>query len=265
MDTNSLLPWVQGMARASWQAGILVIMVLVAQWLLRKRLSPQWRCGLWLLVMGRLLLPISFGSAASIFNLLPAWNNLPRPATDMAARPTPATGLIAPEPGREFVFPVAPPANHAALPQPASSAVPETAAPPSAATFHPAKSPAPAPRRELSLELVVVGLWLLGVAGLLGYVAGSSWRVWRQIRKITPVTDCRVLDLLAQCQSQMRVSRKLTLVESEAVSTPALHGIIRPRLLLPRGFAHSFYYAALTLSVVIFTSSVTSDFIYFQF
>ena len=34
---------------------------------------------------------------------------------------------------------------------------------------------------------------------------------------------------------------------------------------IPRGFAHSFYYAVLTVGTVIFTSSVTSDFIYFQF
>ena len=34
---------------------------------------------------------------------------------------------------------------------------------------------------------------------------------------------------------------------------------------VPRGFAHSFYYAVLTIGTVIFTSSVTSDFIYFQF
>ena len=34
---------------------------------------------------------------------------------------------------------------------------------------------------------------------------------------------------------------------------------------VPRGFVHSFYHAVLTLGIVIFTSSVTSDFIYFQF
>lgn len=34
---------------------------------------------------------------------------------------------------------------------------------------------------------------------------------------------------------------------------------------VPRGFVHSLYYAALTVGTVIFTSSVTSDFIYFQF
>ncbi|HMB24183.1 MAG TPA: MBOAT family O-acyltransferase [Anaerolineales bacterium] len=34
---------------------------------------------------------------------------------------------------------------------------------------------------------------------------------------------------------------------------------------VPRGFAHSFYYAALTLGIIIFTSSVSADFIYFQF
>jgi alginate O-acetyltransferase complex protein AlgI len=34
---------------------------------------------------------------------------------------------------------------------------------------------------------------------------------------------------------------------------------------VPRGFVHSFYYAVLTIGIIIFTSSVTSDFIYFQF
>ena len=78
METNSLMPFVQGMARASWQAGVLVVLILLAQWALRRKLSPQWRCGLWLLVIGRLLLPVAPGSAASVFNLLPSWRSLGR-------------------------------------------------------------------------------------------------------------------------------------------------------------------------------------------
>src|ERR1051325_461096 len=54
---------------ASWQAAVLGVLVLIVQLGFRKKLSPAWRYGLWLLVVTRLLMPISPQSAVSIFNL----------------------------------------------------------------------------------------------------------------------------------------------------------------------------------------------------
>jgi beta-lactamase regulating signal transducer with metallopeptidase domain len=48
---------VSALWRASWQASIVVLLVLLAQGLMRRRLSPAWRSALWLLVVVRLLLP----------------------------------------------------------------------------------------------------------------------------------------------------------------------------------------------------------------
>lgn len=55
--------------RASWQASVLVVLVLLVQGLMRHRLTPAWRSALWLLVVARLLLPITPSSPWSLFHL----------------------------------------------------------------------------------------------------------------------------------------------------------------------------------------------------
>ena len=59
------------LARTSWQAAILVCLVLTAQTIFRKQLSPRWRCHLWLIVLVKLALPLPPRSSLSVFNLLP--------------------------------------------------------------------------------------------------------------------------------------------------------------------------------------------------
>ncbi|MDB5289496.1 MAG: hypothetical protein JWL69_737 [Phycisphaerales bacterium] len=61
------LAWV---ARASWQASVVAALVLLAQFLLRGRVSARWRYNLWLLVVARLVLPSMPGTRFSPFNWL---------------------------------------------------------------------------------------------------------------------------------------------------------------------------------------------------
>ena len=58
----------QWVLQTTWQAAVLAGLILPAQALLRKRLPPSWRYGLWLLLVVRLLMPVSPQSAFSIFN-----------------------------------------------------------------------------------------------------------------------------------------------------------------------------------------------------
>jgi beta-lactamase regulating signal transducer with metallopeptidase domain len=37
--------------RSSWQAAVLIGLVLLVQWFFRKQLSPAWRYNLWLVVI----------------------------------------------------------------------------------------------------------------------------------------------------------------------------------------------------------------------
>ena len=61
--------FVETLARLSAQAGVLVLLVLLVQWVFRRQLTPHWRCALWLVVMVRLVLPVSTASRTSLFNL----------------------------------------------------------------------------------------------------------------------------------------------------------------------------------------------------
>src|ERR1044071_4746036 len=58
------------LGRSSLAAGVLVLVVLMTQRLFRRQLSPQWQAALWLVVAVRVL-PFSFTSDVSVFNLLP--------------------------------------------------------------------------------------------------------------------------------------------------------------------------------------------------
>src|SRR5688572_655996 len=84
VNLESLLAALAGNSVA---AGVLVLIILAVQRVFQKQLSPHWRCALWLLVVVRLL-PFSFSSDTSIFNLLPRWGT-----ADSAAN---ATGLGVP-------------------------------------------------------------------------------------------------------------------------------------------------------------------------
>src|SRR5262249_48213970 len=88
MEPNSLKPFITGLGSVSLQAAIIVAAILLAQFLFRKQLSPRWRCGLWLLVLLRLVFPFSPTSALSIFNLIPQWTR-PLPESEHPV-PTPA-------------------------------------------------------------------------------------------------------------------------------------------------------------------------------
>ena len=58
MNNTWLVIAFERMLTASWQAGAMVIVVLVVHALLARRLSPGWRGAMWALVFLRLVLPV---------------------------------------------------------------------------------------------------------------------------------------------------------------------------------------------------------------
>lgn len=73
--------------QTTWRAAVIAVIILLAQWLLRNRLSPAWRHGLWFLLVARLLMPTTPGSAVSVFNLA-KWSRrpvMPAPVTAVPA------------------------------------------------------------------------------------------------------------------------------------------------------------------------------------
>lgn len=206
------------LARNSAAAGVLVLLVLAAQRGFQKHLSPHWRCALWLLVVVRLL-PFSLSSDTSILNLLPHWGPA-NPSVD-------GTGLAAPK---------------------AALLLNQTATPPNSETIFSGDTDAAAGMEPASAE-PEMGLfanwtwgtslffgWLAGVITLAGYVAAVSISLTRSLARLRPLDDPIVLNVLRDCCRRMGIRRAPVLMVGDVVRTPALHGLLRPRLLLPVGF-----------------------------
>ena len=186
--------------RTSWQGSLVVALVVLTQALLPKQISPRWRHALWLLVVIRLALPWSIETRLSLFN----WVSPSLPALSKKTTPGVAT---------QGQF------------QESDNPQGETIAP---------------ALEGRAWRLAQRCLWLAGAALLSGHLFLTTYRLSRAIRRQRPVTDPAVLKLFEDCKQEMNVSTPLTLVETSSVSSPALLGFIRPRLLLPAGLPRGF-------------------------
>lgn len=247
-----------GLWRASWQAAVLIGLVVLLQRLLRRRLTPPWRHALWLLVLARLLLPATPATSWSLFNWLPG-RVVSAPGTEApAAASAPVVGPAAAEVVRGANATLRGPSTGASdllqllpliaapVPAPARSAPGEP--PAEVAAPGPDNSGAPvvagetAPRPD-ALRVVRSplgtwlwpGVWLAGVLALAARVVLASVRFRRALRGGRPVTDEDFATLLTECRQRLRVRRAVQAFETECIQSPALCGWWRPRLLLPVG------------------------------
>ena len=220
----------------SLQAGVLVLLVLAVQGLFRRRLAGRWRFALWWIVLARLLLPFSLPSAVSLFNFFQPTVQLEGPryyapvtSTAMTERiPSRISPLIVlpaqNEPSQVENQPVVPPPARADnLPAPVQSA-----------------SAAARSKHSLSFDDFLIpglaGLWLAGVLILSGVVVAQLVRFYRKLARAAAPADANLKKMLDDCRHEFGLSQRVELWETDAVQSPALFGLWRLRLLVPRGF-----------------------------
>src|SRR6266581_5406298 len=203
-------PHLSLLLKASWQAAVLILLVLAVQWAFGRRLSPGWRYGLWLLVVIRLALPWTVPSTVSLFNFT---SRISAPISGARAIPRP-------------------PGSPALSPATAGQEV-------GAGEGNAPRLPAATSRSGWVISWPL-WLWLAGAGSLAVYLAISHRRIARRVKAQRPLVDARLLNLLEDCKQLMGVRAPVTLVESGEVGSPSLFGFMRPRLLLPAGLAGSF-------------------------
>jgi len=234
---NLLHHFFEWILRSSWQGAILIVVVLLAQKLLRRQLNAQWRFNLWLLVLLRLMLPISPESSWSVFNFA-------KPHAVVFAMPIPHHQLTE-APSHSDIQTV----NAMPLPTEAHQSTARPATIKSAVLPQSAIStPQPAgvvsklltlSRRITAYEIMAI-VWLLGVVGFSVQVIRLVIITRRQIRRATPVVDPAVLELFEECRKSMGVRRDVPMMETAMVRSPALCGLMNPTLLLPPGLRRDF-------------------------
>ena len=218
-----------------WQATITIGLVAAIDRVIRRRVWPEVRYALWLLVLLKLVLPPTLTMPTSVTSGLhllvrgsmepvtsretirPGSTASPRPAT---ARDLTDTSLWNGEAGEQPV--VMPPLS-------AESA----ASVPVASQVRP--SAAVTPTRQLSLEVYLMALWLLGMAVLAVRLAVY----WRQLRRthmagmVSTELPTWLSESLAKNAEKLGLRRLPRIVLSPNISCPAVFGALRPVLLLP--------------------------------
>lgn len=217
-------PFFEWLLRTTWQASLLIFMILLIQIVLRGRLGIRWHYCLWLLLLVRMAMPWTPQSRVSLFNLIPqsvtqrqteyAWEqveseSVTRDITSAGtgeSAPTPTTGIV--QDSQDVVE---------ATPQVSQES----------------KGKFKSKLFEIADILPIV--WLIGASVLAVYVCASNFNLLRIIKSQRPLTDQNILDLLEDCKSQMGIRTILGVVVTNKVKSPALFGFVRPRLLLPEG------------------------------
>jgi bla regulator protein BlaR1 len=232
MDTmwaslGGVFGWV---VRASIYAAAAIIIIVLVQTLTRQLLPARWSYALWLILLGRLVLPAGPECSLSVWNFVPRWTHWmsldsyanKTGATDRAFFSRGGVSLSTAKPGS-----ISPPASNYALIQKNKEEE----------------------KHQISqndsiwvsvLQLarnLLPGIWLAGALSLMIGIAVSNLRLWNSVRKLRLMTDQTLLELLEDCKQQMQVRTIVGLVVTERVKSPSLFGFIRPRVLLPTGLA----------------------------
>ena len=167
--------------------------VIALRFLLKR--TPKWIvCAMWGLVAIRLLCPFTLESAVSL-----------APSPDF--RPVPLISANQPK------TPAQTPRPSAALPAPAGAVQAPTESPAPVPASAPAETPEESQTPTQSRIALFARVWLLGVAGMLGYLIFSTLRLRRRVGVSIPMAEN------VRC--------------SESVDTPFVLGVFRPTIYLP--------------------------------
>ena len=237
---STLTAW---MWRASWQASVVVLVVLVVQWTIGRRLAPRWRYGLWLIVVARLVMPVCPPSTISIFNLLPFASR--EDSRTVAVEPLAVEENLLPTPMPVVADPAEAPPLRAAVRQAIAAEITPLGevAPggePPSGTGPTSQRLAPdVPAQHVTDDApwnwaaTLAVLWLVGTVAALIRLLSAHVRLAAAVRGATRADDVHLRALLETCKKQMRVRGDLPLLISPEVPSPALAGLLRPKLLLP--------------------------------
>lgn len=201
---------------AGFTAALLTLVVLPADMLLRRVMTSGQRGLLWGLVLLRLAIPIGPGSPYSLeraFDLLAAAASASAP--DDSGDAPPAQNLSPP-------FPTVAPSPSQFVDMAADSATGVV------------ESTVGEDRLETFMGVLLV-LWGLAIPISLVITFGRHARFVRRLTRTRPTDDPRLRRLWDECRLRAEVGRAIPIVVTDLVPQPALHGLFRPRLLLPAG------------------------------
>lgn len=188
----------------SLMASILIVVVLTLQLSFRNRFSPYWHYALWLLFLVRLIVPWSPETSFSPYNWLPihSWTALD-------------TQVPAVEPLNRTLAGDLPPELASAEASPTPLDTVGTSEPYSPVSF-------------------ALGVWLAGMFVFWSHAIYRYRRIAKHVGAANRIQDSTLVGPLEQCRTEMRVQRRVQLIDLPDFSGIALYGLWCPRIVASR-------------------------------
>jgi beta-lactamase regulating signal transducer with metallopeptidase domain len=221
----------------SWQGGVLVLLVLALRWALGDRLPARWRSALWLVVLARLVWPVSVESGVSVYNLAP---ELPRGAVALVLG---VNGPGLPERAQSPITGAVREGPSPALSQSTDSAQANSGANASAAARAGGASGWGAEQARAWVEhrrtwgAWVMAFWGAGAVAVLVALAFTAGRVLEVLRGAVPLVRPDLDEEIVRCRRALGLVGSVELAESARFAAPVVVGWWRPKLVLPEGLA----------------------------
>ncbi|EEG77266.1 M56 family metallopeptidase [Dethiobacter alkaliphilus] len=215
MSLTSVFEWV---LRSSVMASILVLFILLIKLIVKEKLGAKWNYYVWLLVLIRLLLPVSIESSVSFFNV-PGFfqqQNLPIVIENEYA-PNQGVNVSEGETNRP-------------VPAPSQEDVPaaQDEVPGDRITSTPSEGTA---TPDFSLFYLLSVIWFSGLILMAAYLALINAKFWLSIRNSNS-SSLILQALLDRCKTEMNIGQDVRLIESDRVKTVTLFGFFKPSLLI---------------------------------
>lgn len=198
------------------QSAVLVIMLFGIDLLLRRRVRAVFRYCIWLLVLVKLILPPTLSLPTGIGYWVP--DRVP-------------VGFVVPEPSAD-VDPFAAAEAPLVLPREPSSAVAPAQPAPTAVVPDGPVTPAVVHLTPITGKAILMLFWLVGMLAF-AVVLAQRMRFVRGLVAAGTAAQGQLLDLLEACRRQIGVRGRVELRISDALSSPAVCGLLRPTILMP--------------------------------
>ncbi len=198
----------------SWQASVIAGLVVLLRVVFGRVLDCRWRHALWLLLLCRLLMPVSPQSRVSVFGLTRYLHTTsPRQSSERFQAWVPADNAT------EHVTTISIDRRPASWAEAASVSEP---------LIPVWKQPR-----------VLASAWFVVAAALILRLAWVNARFQRHLRRTATAPEPRSLELLESSARALKLRRMPVLLVTDLVTAPAACGVFRPKLLLPASLEFS--------------------------
>jgi bla regulator protein BlaR1 len=182
----------------SLYASIVGILILIIKTMLRNRINPKLHYIIWLVLVLKLVIPFGPGSIISLFNTVPQVSQNIDFSHDYETYHKSVESFRLDNPEIPFGMQV----------------------------------------KDTTLSIAALGekvlpyLWVIGAAAMLGWLLYTNFSLYKKIGKTSTAIPQRLYSILEKCKKQFDISMDIPIVIQKIIKTPAIFGIIKPRILV---------------------------------